>query len=190
MRRLGSLLATTPPPPPRSDKATAAALEDAYLRALCSNETGCDPKVRANILLSIKFIIGALANRVGESAAQAVARTAATKSQQRSQTSSPSRHSAGAKPATVARSAFARSDSAAAAAKRVLQVVCQTCHRPLTCQASLEILRNEAVVHEVGVTEGTLQVKMDAAGVPEAATQVCNRTLSPMSVPELSGIVG
>ncbi|KAG5182389.1 hypothetical protein JKP88DRAFT_263214 [Tribonema minus] len=50
-----------------------------------------------------------------------------------------------------------------------LRLVCRACRRPLASQSSLDVLSNEAVVHEVGVTDGLLQVKVE--GWPAAGEE-------------------
>ncbi|KAG5180497.1 hypothetical protein JKP88DRAFT_349575 [Tribonema minus] len=130
-----------------------AALEEAYRRVSCSEQNvDADANVRPNLLLSIKFIITALAIRNGHAAAQTDATRVGVQ---------------------LAMSTGQRTQPFAE---------CE--------EASLDILRNEAVVHEVGVTEGTLQVKMDDNDVPSARVQgplLCDRRWAPVQQAALRG---
>jgi hypothetical protein len=147
MRRLTSVVTAARHSTGSSADSTAA-LEAAYLRLLTPAASEADSIARANAQLAIDFMLQLLTAAVGITVAHATA--------------------AQAKAAAAAQLAAAASSTdpaapAPAAVPLPLRLVCKCCHMPLNCQAvSLDILKNESIVHEVGVSGGTLQVKLSA----------------------------
>jgi hypothetical protein len=150
MRRLTSVV-TAARHSAGSSADTTAALEAAYLRLLTPAASEADSIARTNAQLAVTFMLQQLTATGGVAAAHAAA--------------------AQAKAAAASHLAAAASDStdptsaavpvAPAAVPLPLRLVCKCCHMPLNCQAvSLDILKNESIVHEVGVSGGTLQVKL------------------------------
>jgi hypothetical protein len=119
---------------------TLAALKLAYMRMLTPAASEADGIARANAQLAISFMVPLLFASCGATAAHAAASKA-----------------------KAAAAAQLAADAAQLAAEAVpVMLVCKRCQQPVHCQAGLDVLKNEALVHEVGVRRGTLQVKVNA----------------------------
>eukprot|EP00953_Heterococcus_sp_UTEX-ZZ885_P001473 1320-Heterococcus_DN1.PRE.2 len=118
---------------------TASALKMAYMRMLTPAASEADAIARANAQLAISFMVPLLLASNGAAAADAAASKA-----------------------KAAAAAQLAADAARLAADAVpVMLVCKRCQQPVHCQVGLDVLQNEALVHEVCVRRGTLQVKIN-----------------------------
>jgi hypothetical protein len=151
MRRLTSVV-TAARHSAGSSADTTAALEAAYLRLLTPAGSEADSIARTNAQLAVTFMLQQLTATGGVAAAHAAAAQAKAAA---------ASHLAAAASSSTDPTAAAAVVPVPAAVPLPLRLVCKCCHMPLNCQAvSLDILKNESIVHEVGVSGGTLQVKL------------------------------
>jgi hypothetical protein len=117
---------------------TASALKMAYMRMLTPAASEADAIARVNAQLAISFMVPLLFASSGAAAA----------------------HVAASKAKSAAAAQLA--DAARVAEAVPVMLVCKRCQQPVHCQVGLDVLQNEALVHEVCVRRGTLQVKINA----------------------------